>query len=274
MHMHWDRVARLIARAQAHGAERVSVALWRWDIAGRCERPYSREIIGRPEAEAGKKRVVIRPLHTRGTLMLEIRTPCHRCETCRRIRGRLWTMRAKAEFDVAVRTWFGTLTLSPESAQYFLNTARWKDARQGIDFETLPETEQFLLWNREVQREVTKYLKRIRKESGASFRYLCVTEVHKSGIPHMHMLLHESVNGGQVKHATLSAQWRVGFERWRLAVDKRSAAYLCKYLSKDAMARVRASLHYGENTLFQLSENLQREKLTLQTLGIGETDHG
>lgn len=265
MRMHWDRCARLIARAQAHGAERVSIASWRWDISGRCERPYHREIIARPEAGEGVRRVVIEPGKTRSTLMIEILTPCHQCRPCLLTRQRLWSMRAKAEFDGSLRTWFGTLTLSPESAQYYLNAARWKDIRQGVDFETLPEKEQFALWNTEVQREVTKYLKRVRKESGAKLRYLCVTEMHKSGVPHMHMLVHETEGQGTVKHATLSAQWHVGFERWRLATDKRSATYLCKYLSKSAVARVRASLNYGRNTLYENSENLQREFPTLPT---------
>ena len=93
--------------------------------------------------------------------------------------------------------------------------------------------------------DVTKWLKRVRKESGAKLRYILVAEAHKSGLPHYHMLVHEQVGGGQVGERTLRKQWAMGFSKWNLVTDKAPARYVCKYLTKAAAARVRASLNYG-----------------------------
>jgi hypothetical protein len=117
---------------------------------------------------------------------------------------------------------------------------------QGIDFERLPPAEQFSLRHTEISRELTKYLKRVRKESGAKFRFLLVAEAHKSGLPHYHLLLHEHDQFRPVRKSVLEAQWKAyGFSKWRLIEDERAARYVCKYLSKDAIARVRASIRYG-----------------------------
>lgn len=156
----------------------------------------------------------------------------------------LWEQRAKAETEIASRTWFGTLTLRPEAHATIANRARSRLSRQGIDFEMLAFGEQFLERHRECNLEITKYLKRVRKHSG-SFRYLCVAEHHKSGLPHYHLLVHEFIEGS-VKHEVLSRQWGLGFEKWKLIHETKQATYLCKYLSKASVARVRASGGYGD----------------------------
>ena len=97
----------------------------------------------------------------------------------------------------------------------------------------------------EVGREVTRYLKRVRKESGARVRYLLVAERHKSGQPHLHIMVHEADQERPVRYATLANQWKLGFVHFKLAQDTKTAAYVCKYISKALLARVRASLRYG-----------------------------
>lgn len=156
----------------------------------------------------------------------------------------MWEHRARAEVQIAPRTWFGTLTLRPEAHATIGARCRARLARQGIDFDALPFGEQFEERHRMIGVEITKYLKRVRKASAPGFRYLLVCEHHKSGLPHYHLLIHE-IEDGCVKSATLASQWQLGFEQWRLLSDLRQATYLCKYLSKATVARVRASGRYG-----------------------------
>lgn len=93
--------------------------------------------------------------------------------------------------------------------------------------------------------EITKYLKRVRKKSGAPLRYILVAEAHKSGLPHYHMLIHECDPSRQVRHKDLTAAWSWGFTRFKLVETSNTAWYVCKYLSKAQLARVRASVRYG-----------------------------
>ena len=206
-----------------------------------------------------------------------IHTPCHKCEWCLKQRTKLWTARAIAECQMAERTWFGTITLSPDAAHLALSRARARESAQGVDFESLPESERFALWNRQIQVEITKWLKRLRMEAlraaGAEysgiqqpFRYLLVVERHASGVPHYHALIHETRPDIPVRKRMLDQQWRMGFTHFRLVDEafpedtwasgsyvapsgSRPAHYVCKYLSKDALARVRASTAYGQARL-------------------------
>lgn len=92
----------------------------------------------------------------------------------------------------------------------------------------------------------TKAIKRIRKNTGARFRYLSVFERHKSGLPHMHFMLHERDAFHGVTKRQIQSEWPHGFSNVRLIEDSGSAIrYVCKYISKDAVCRIRASLKYG-----------------------------
>lgn len=146
---------------------------------------------------------------------------------------------------MAERTWFGTLTLRPERQQFVLDNARMKLARQGLDFDGLSEVEQFRLRHEFVSLELTRWLKRVRKNSEAPLRFCLVAEAHKSGAPHYHVLVHESDPARPVRKSVLCEAWTWGFTRWKLVEDQRAAGYVTKYLSKSALARVRASLKYG-----------------------------
>jgi len=245
--IHHDRMINLFGRALNAGARRLSISALQWDISGKCHQPYWTEIVARPPPDDGR---YFRFVGKAMTMRIDLGTPCRKCEACRKARSFLWRIRATEELQRAARTWFGTLTMDPESHYRMMASARYTAHTRGVRWADLTDDERFRRVADTSLKEVTKYVKRIRKQSGVPLRTLCVTEKHKSGLPHFHMLVHE-VELKPVTHKILSTQWSFGFERWRL-VDfdtdpKKSARYICKYLTKDAQTRIRASLHYGKS---------------------------
>lgn len=244
---HSSDVTRIVLQNLEFGVVRKSPYLSEWDVSGKCERPVSVQLSGR------KYQDVLDEVASSG-LDLDVR--CRKCTSCLRARAHLWRLRAAQETTHCARTWFGTLTLSPESHQAALERVRAKEAISGIDFDVLPPSEQFGTLTSEIGRDITLYLKRVRKESAATLRYLLVVEKHQSGDPHFHMLIHEPLIMSSVGERTLRKQWILGFSRWKLA-DPKTAGYVCKYISKSAEARVRASLHYGNTPCgVKLSEEI------------------
>lgn len=284
--MHYDRMLRLVSKALDYGASRVTMSGYEWDLSRDCLSPVTRQLHSRPSAKETslERRVIIeakrlfpgakvvkgldeRPTRekniivrtspyidpakrTKIPLTLTMELPCRRCDRCLRRRQMFWALRAKSETEAAPRTWFGTLTFTPEAHSRHGNLCRVRLAKQGVDFDALSFGEQFTERVKEAGREVTLYLKRVRKESGVKFRYLCVAEYHPGGgdhhgLPHYHVLLHESSLDQPIRHKTLSSQWLAGFEKWRLVAQVSEATYLCKYLGKTTAARVRASGGYG-----------------------------
>lgn len=117
----------------------------------------------------------------------------------------------------------------------------------------------------------------------AEIRYLCVAEMHDSvhtsdemrGRPHFHILVHEMRRSSIVlgdpeaftgdfekrfyknkagrwieltclkDSAFIRQKWSWGFTNFQLARNAHTASYLCKYLSKASLGRVRASEDYG-----------------------------
>lgn len=164
----------------------------------------------------------------------------------------MWAIRARKECAMASRTWFGTLTVRPELHQRLLDDARLHESYQGVDFDTLGAAEKFRILANAEGKLITDFLKRIRKESSASPRYLLVTEQHKTGLPHWHILLHEQSLSSPIRKTVLERQWTAGFSHWRLIngadpddTGKR-ISYVTKYVAKETLTRVRASLEYGE----------------------------
>ena len=264
-------------KALKAGARRASLFRVRWNIAGDCEKPYTTEVHGRPERgrpsdpqRYKRYRIVAPGLATPG--VLEIETRCRRCGPCLALRSRRWRGAALAETRASSRTWFGTLTLSPEHHFRFFAKASNRLANQGVDLDRLTEREQFLERHREISPELTKYIKRFRKNK-PGLRYLLVLERHKSGLPHYHMLVHEAPLGGIVTHRELSSKWDFGFERWRLSDPQNpmSAVYLCKYLSKAAEARVRASQGYGVTTSYMHTHVID-QLLSIDRVNFSEID--
>lgn len=196
-----------------------------------CQSPVLRHGIGLPDlVKAGP------------VLPVTVAARCRRCEHCLAHRRQLWTARAVDEVKAAPRTWFGTLTVSPEN-RFRHEVAADLLRPSAVSSADWPEFK-FRCLADSVGKEVTRMFKRLRKR-GAKFRYLLVFEAHKDGWPHVHLLVHEVAE--PVRKATLDGQWPLGFSKWKLVEREPAAAvYVCKYLAKDALTRVRASLRYGQ----------------------------
>lgn len=181
---------------------------------------------------------------------IELDVRCRRCPNCLKARAAHWRMRAEVETRQSVRSWFGTLTLRPDAHFDVLSRSRLRLASNGFDFDALDAEDRFTERHRTLNPDLTLYMKRLRKESGALLRSICVAEAHKSGLPHYHMLVHEP-SEQPIRYKTLVGQWRLGFSSWKLVAeqDPKAAAYVCKYLAKSAISRVRASLGYGQQSL-------------------------
>lgn len=234
-------VEALFIRAMDAGARRRSQIAIDWDVAGNCEHPYTREIFARPDdqTEYGPGKPV--------PLLVIMTVRCRRCGPCRRQRQAMWSARAILEYRQSYRTWLGTLTLRPEDHDMVLNMCRAYEAERGTDFEVLSPAKQFLARHNRISRYLTLWLKRVRKNSSAKLRYLLVCEAHKNNLPHYHALIHEPECESRVTKRVLQAGWPHGFSSFKLLDDDESsgATYACKYLSKSALSRVRASVGYG-----------------------------
>lgn len=186
---------------------------------------------------------------------------CRKCANCLSHRRRLWTSRARAEVFASRRTWFGTLTVGPlERFKHELAADLLRPS--GMSSEKWPEYK-FGALARSTGAEATRMFKRLRA-NGARFRYLLVTEAHGDGWPHLHLLLHEIAE--PVRKATLDSEWPLGFSQWRLVdtSDKKAASYVCKYLAKSALTRVRASQRYGQTSAVpRITERLQEATRSL-----------
>lgn len=264
--LHRSYVAGLMARALAQGGIRRSLTVVEWDVSAGCETPFVVELEGRENAPLLYKGTPYDPalvegimwfrdsfffreyLPTSWPLSLVIETKCRKCPTCLRRRAAQWRMRAEGEINAAPRTWFGTLTLRPEEHFKARLRAELRLKEGGTLLHELSPDERFRELHREIGRDLTLWLKRIRKESKAKLRYCLVAEAHKSGLPHYHVLVHEVHGSNPVKERTLRLQWNAGFSKFNLVRDKVAARYVCKYLSKSALARVRASVDYGNPT--------------------------
>lgn len=239
MRKHHRDVLAILVKA-GNSARRLSPTQWVWDVSFGCSNPTTVTLTGRPDP--GRYRDVMIGPGTAHTLEVHMETACRRCEHCVRRRRSIWTARAIAETTQASRTWFGTLTIRPEEQYRAACAAQTKAERAGYDWNTLTEEQRFGRIHGEHTAEITRYLKRVRKESGVRLRFLAVAESHKSGLPHYHLLVHEQ--GAPVTYRILDEQWKLGFSKWKL-VDVGAARYVTKYLTKENGARVRASVRYG-----------------------------
>ena len=232
-------------RWSRHGSGLPSPYSWYANYAGNCSAPVHIFRDGVPLTKRGKSHV-FGPMNERVQLS-ELEVRCRQCRQCLEARAHHWRMRAKSEWLAAHRTWFGTLTLSPDRhVAVGAQAALWAGQNiEGKDFNLLSEAERFGARHRVISKEITDYVKRLRKNSGASLRLMCVVEAHKSGLPHYHMLVHEVSPADVIRKRVLQRAWRWGFSSWKLVDDYRAAGYVTKYLAKSSLARVRASVDYG-----------------------------
>lgn len=233
-------VRQAAARALLSGGRREALSQVSWDISGRCEAPVLQSIEGRPDTRKGETGMPVE-------LVLEVK--CRRCRSCLRTRAFEWRVRAQAEILASHRTWFGTITLRPEEHYLADLRASARLASRGVTLSELSASEQFAERHKSIADDLTKYFKRVRKESGSKLRYCLVAEAHKSGLPHYHVLIHEVFEDRPVTKRQLQSNWQQGFTQFKLVDGIVAAAYVTKYLHKSAEARVRASLHYGKNAL-------------------------
>lgn len=279
-----DHVRALCRRAILSGGEVLSVGHVRWPICGNCAKPYQVDMVGRgdrgffwqePPRPFGVdtreyhydpiagffdengisgwvplKRLYQSKFAKPGWAWLEILTRCRKCQECLQHRARLWRARARSEIEEAPRTWFVTYTFNEvHRYQARLKARQLLVQRDERQFEQLTPDEQFMLLHEVLSRELTLMIKRLRKNTKAILRYAMVAEAHQDGFPHYHGLIHELVPG-TVRERDLRDEWRghgLGFCEAKLVEDAgRGAAYVCKYLTKSSLARVRASQNYGK----------------------------
>ena len=226
------------------------------DYSRGCVNPVLLELTGRPD----QIRVCLK-VEKDSPLFVDLKVPCRKCPVCLEHRRRLWTARGIHEVRASTRTWFGTLTIAPEMRFRCSLIARSEVAKRGADYGLLSASEQFKAIERVTSREVTKWLKRVRKNSGAKFRYLLVSEAHKDGFPHYHVLMHE--HGSEVSKRVLETAWRYGFSQFRLVDGEGPVGYVSKYLAKSALTRVRASQRYGQAAKQLLAERVIEATLAL-----------
>lgn len=243
----WLSVERLEALGRKAVQAGCTVEVWhdlglprrliRWDVSGGCTSPVVVEQFARYSAQHGK---AVKPL----CVILE--TQCRDCGWCREQRRKRWAARAMAEYGQSVRTWFVTLTVEPEWRTRFEYQCYGSLSKKGVDFDGLSTAAKFAaLVQYGGGRELTRFVKRLRTNAAAPFRYLVVAEKHGDGSPHFHMLVHEVDEARPVRKRTIQDAWQVGYSKVILCNDAKGAVYLCKYLSKDACTRVRASFKYG-----------------------------
>lgn len=219
------------------GATVVKPGVLHGDFAGDCMRPQGAAVHFRKRGPGPTKSVFAD---------LEVR--CRRCEACRKQAQRQWMARAIVEVKLAQRTWFGTLTLNPQTRMRYLNELRMESANLGSDYDENPIDARWRDTVRLFGRDLTLWGKRVRAESRSALRCLFVFERHRDGTPHVHGLVHEGHGTVQVGRRTLDGQWaQNGFSQWRLLKGDpvKAAAYVTKYVTKTMDARVRASIGYG-----------------------------
>lgn len=260
MKLHPDhrRFKLMLAYALRNGGRQTGIVSYAWDVSGRCENPKGLELVSRPPAGADGNIEVPRD---GGPLILRMEVACRRCRPCLWERSRKWRDRAVREIAASPRSWFGTLTLSHDEQFRALSRARKAASISAAgDFDTWSEPDRFKGHVKAISPELTLWLKRVRKQSAAPLRYLLVAEAHKSGLPHFHVLVHETSLDNVVRKRVLETQWKLGYSHWRIVKDKSAAKYITKYLAKTMLARVRASKYYGSNERSMNIEN--RAKLT------------
>jgi len=264
-----ETIQRVFVQAMAdpHGFTRHGSRMGTWDVSRGCLDPTPVTMASRATGSLRAVRLKKRP----AGIELVLLTPCRRCEVCLRKHAALWRGRACTEIEYSARTWFGTMTCRPDIHVWVDHVCATRER----DFWNLSPDKKFAARTKVLGEEATKFLKRVRKQSGHRIRYLLVTEIHDGertsyemrGRPHLHMLLHE-FPGQQVPKRLLESQWVFGHSSWRLTEGQGAAWYVSKYISKATDARVRASVGYGSRTEPERSEGGKTKIASLDVVKI------
>lgn len=144
---------------------------------------------------------------------------CRKCANCRNAKRSLWSRRILDECTRHRNNWLFTGT--------FANQTRDPDT---------------------VNAEITKFLKRLRKNTKAKVRYFAAIEPHKTGNLHCHLMIHSN---DPVTYRAIKQAWKVGFsDAKRVTIG--GTGYAAKYVAKEISGRrlrTRASRSYGSNVI-------------------------
>lgn len=167
-------------------------------------------------------------------LCTSISVRCRRCEGCKRLRQWAWTARSAHEQVFAKKTWFATLTYRPSDRSAIMQraSATWQESDGDPTKRLITASGSY----------VSNFCKTLRKR-GFEFRYIFVPELHRNGFPHWHGLIFDQT--GQLDWRQLTTAWSAGFSVMRLVRDANALRYVTKYLCKDNIGRVRASINFG-----------------------------
>lgn len=216
------------------------------DYSRDCSNPVFIELTGSVEAKRTRKHGVHRTVTKGNTPMfMDLTARCRKCPECLAAKRWHWCARALAEFAASDRTWFVTLTLAPVHRAKFEAMTERRLSKGGTRRRDITDARWFAERSQTIGIEITKMLKRIRKNCAipkGGMAYILVTEAHKDGTPHFHLLIHEKQ--ATITKVEIQGQWPYGFSKVVLA-DKSRAYYVTKYVTKNSLARVRASLNYG-----------------------------
>lgn len=230
--IHFSQFTKLVHQAFESGKYSYDFPTLTWRAAGSCSRPVEVAFKSRAPSENDKIYPVVR-VNDISTRFLIRESRCRKCEACLEARRKLWTFRAYEECNKAPRNWWITFTLSPDKRhQFFL-----EGLKKNADFN------RFESIHYAASKELTNYFKKVRK-AGYKFRYILVVEKHKDGDPHYHLIVHEVSGEEPIPKRVIQSKWQHGLSTVKLC-DGHTAGYLCKYLSKSMLARVRASKKYG-----------------------------
>ena len=192
------QVAAIAAKGLGRGLEQTGDTSFVWDLAPGCQRPVEVHLDGAPAVLKAGRHVRAK---TGRPLGLTLKTKCRKCSDCLRRRRNLWAYRAQEELKLSARTWFATLTFAPDFHALMRYRASARLADRGVNIDVLPSDDVGTEVAAEYRAEITKYFKRVRKNTGAPLRYILVQEQHKSGLPHFHALIHETDPDNPVRHA-------------------------------------------------------------------------
>ncbi|MEM2002799.1 MAG: hypothetical protein QXT77_09160, partial [Candidatus Methanomethylicaceae archaeon] len=127
--LHNEGSARAFSRIAAYAISRGATprpGAVHWNLAGSCENPH---------------RVERRYSNGKGTgsLYLDLDVRCRRCPSCLRYRAFVWKERAVSELRLSARTWFTTLTLSPDHQYRVIAEAEQHARSRGVRWAELAD---------------------------------------------------------------------------------------------------------------------------------------
>lgn len=177
------------------------------------------------------------------------------------------------EARASKRCWKATLTFSPQEAFLYETEARQRARKRNNSWDMVGPRDRKRYLLAAAGRRLTLAFKRARV-NGFKVRYISVPELHKSGVVHFHLVIHEIGDeirkqcqhcrgecgciacygtskrqcDGRKRPCCWQAFWPHGFSQFKLVAEGGEAAairYATKYAAKDNCGRIRSSIRYG-----------------------------